>query len=363
MRSKRSTTTNEDETRANEMASPTASAASAATSASHYQVPSLTSTLGLFSVVVLVCSFRIFDKRMILPYANAIQNTDMDLENAYGHSAALCAIQKDGLRYIDEWVIYNLAIGFETIYLYDNSEHNELAPWHDQLPQSTKERVVIRHFPSFRAQRPAYTLCWEDIRNRKAHSWIAFFDLDEFLVIKDRTKYPQLMDLLDSLSLEYGGLAVNWVMFGFNGQTTYEPKPVTLRFQKRDANATNPLVKTIVRAQITPNVRSAHFVKYNASETMRTRDTNGKIVGGARNEDLPNDVAALYHIHTYSFGEFKERCGRGDVAKKKSEWNMVLACKPNQTILEEINYNETVYDPACWELLKERAPEYVAKFI
>ncbi|KAL3938547.1 MAG: hypothetical protein SGBAC_006567 [Bacillariaceae sp.] len=304
-------------------------------------------------------SFGILSQRMVLP------NLDRVDDAAFGESAALCAIQKDGLRYIDEWVIYNLAIGFTKIYIYDNSESHELEPWHNMLPQKTKERVIIKHFPAFRAQRPAYTLCWEEIRSRRSHSWIAFFDLDEFLVIKNRTKYPQIMDLLNDLSLDYGGLAINWVMFGFNGKTTYEPKPVTLRFQKRDPNATNPLVKTIVRAQVTPNVRSAHFVKYpyNTSESVRTRDTRGKIVEKSTNDDLVVEDVALYHFHTYSFGEFKERCGRGDVAKKKSQWNTVLACKPNKTILESIAYNETVWDGTAWELLKERAPEYVAKFI
>ena len=41
-------------------------------------------------------------------------------------SAAICAIQKQGLKYVDEWVDYHMGIGFTTIYLYDNSEDFEL---------------------------------------------------------------------------------------------------------------------------------------------------------------------------------------------------------------------------------------------
>jgi hypothetical protein len=40
-------------------------------------------------------------------------------------TAAICAIQKWGLRYIDEWVDYHLAIGFQTIFIYDNSDDFE----------------------------------------------------------------------------------------------------------------------------------------------------------------------------------------------------------------------------------------------
>ena len=267
-----------------------------------------------------------------------------------------------GLRYIDEWVVYNIAVGFEKIYIYDNSESYELEPWHAKLPTLVKDHVVIRHFPSYRAQRPAYTHCWEEIRRQRSHSWIAFFDLDEFLVIRDK-KFPKIMDLLDTFPPEQGGLAVNWVMFGFNGKRWYEPKPVTLRFQMRDKNATNPLVKSMVRAQLEPNVRSAHWIKYNHSKPFRTRDTRGNVIEKAVNPALVDETVALFHFHTYSFDEFKERCSRGDVAKKKTQWNTVLACKPNETILESINYNETVWDGAAWEMLKERAPDYVSKFI
>ncbi|CAJ1934833.1 unnamed protein product, partial [Cylindrotheca closterium] len=47
--------------------------------------------------------------------------------NTYHNSAAICVIQKGALRYIDEWVYYNLlGIGFDHIYFYDNSDDFEL---------------------------------------------------------------------------------------------------------------------------------------------------------------------------------------------------------------------------------------------
>jgi Glycosyl transferase family 2 len=44
-------------------------------------------------------------------------------------AAVLCAMAKDEEAYLDEWVNYHLAIGFETIYIYDNSDTNELRQW------------------------------------------------------------------------------------------------------------------------------------------------------------------------------------------------------------------------------------------
>ena len=46
------------------------------------------------------------------------------------NSAAICCIQKGGVPNIDEWVDYHLAIGFDTIYIYDDSNSFETREWH-----------------------------------------------------------------------------------------------------------------------------------------------------------------------------------------------------------------------------------------
>ena len=41
-------------------------------------------------------------------------------------TAAICAIHKWGLSYIDEWADYHIALGFWTICIYDNLDDFEL---------------------------------------------------------------------------------------------------------------------------------------------------------------------------------------------------------------------------------------------
>jgi hypothetical protein len=77
------------------------------------------------------------------------------------NKAAICAIQKGGLKHIDEWVDYNLVIGFDTIFLYDNSDNFELQEWYSvrffQLNKNETERVqIIHHRPGESQQHPAY---------------------------------------------------------------------------------------------------------------------------------------------------------------------------------------------------------------
>lgn len=277
-------------------------------------------------------------------------------------SVAICAIQKGDLNYIDEWITYNLALGFEKIYLYDNSDDFEVNNWYISQTWSIRERVAIQHIPGVRKQLPAYNHCWDHVRNRSSHSWIAFIDLDEFPVIRDVSLHPKIIDFLEALPRNYSALAVNWVMFGFNNNMKFEKRPVTLRFQRRRQHATHSLVKVFVRAKVPGVMQSAHYVKYKTSPPLVTRDTRGNAVTGAHNTHKADETIAIYHYHTKSFEEFKLRCSRGDVAKKRKQWGNALPCQSKEEIMAAFAYNETVFDDATWKLLQHRAPEYTRAF-
>eukprot|EP00980_Cylindrotheca_fusiformis_P009281 scaffold2032_cov122-Cylindrotheca_fusiformis.AAC.3 len=276
------------------------------------------------------------------------------------HSAALCAVQKGALRYIDEWVDYNLAIGFDKLYIYDNSDDFETEEWYysNTIIPNLQDRVEIQHFPGVKIQIEAYSACIERLQRERKHSWIAFLDLDEFLVIRDTKKYPYVMDLLDDLPDHVGGLAMNWVMFQMNNQTHYEPKPVTLRFQHRKEKATNRHVKTIARTEHLWKAHP-HHAWYKLFSGVRSVDTSGHTVWGPFNDRMTDDVVAVYHFHTKSLEEYKERCKRGKVNQPQRKWKDEPSCKSDSFILNKINNDDqTVSDPAAWEILKERVPRY-----
>lgn len=278
--------------------------------------------------------------------------------SAQQNTAAICAIQKGALRYIDEWIDYNVAIGFEKIYIYDNSDDFELQRWHNSTTSIVQQRVEIKHFPGLVRQNEAYSLCAKRIQTEKIHAWIAFFDLDEFLVIRNTAKYPRIMDLLDDLPRHIGGLAVNWVMFSLNNQTTYESKPVTLRFQKRIHNATDSRVKTIARAEHIKDIVNPHYVRYKWFSFAKSEDTSGNIVKGPWNPLLTNDVVVLHHYRTKSLEEYKERCHRGRADLPEEVWKSQLPCKSDSEVFDMYGRNENVSDDAAWQLLKERVPRY-----
>ena len=65
-------------------------------------------------------------------------------------------VQMGDMRYVDEWVDYHLALGFDTIYMVDNTEDFELQPWH----QGQRDEYRIR-VPGNRIRNHADRLCGE----------------------------------------------------------------------------------------------------------------------------------------------------------------------------------------------------------
>jgi len=291
-------------------------------------------------------------------------------EDYGGNRAAICAIQKGAVRYLDEWVQYHLlAMGFEDIYLYDNSDDFELEAWYQSYDPQLQKRIHIQHFPGLRRQNKAYTQCTKQIQNRRWHAWIAFIDIDEFVVLRDTKQYPYISDFLETLPKEYGGLAVNWVTFLLNGHMHYEDLPVTLRFQNRsdDAihDATNQHIKTIARTHLLRKALNPHYVGYLLFRWwIRTYDTRGNIVDGPFNPAMADEQIAIYHYLSKSLEEFKGRCARGRPTVSKKVAANHMACQPDEDILRELQVvPELIKDDAPWQLLKERVPSYTNKYI
>ena len=275
-------------------------------------------------------------------------------------TVAICAIQKGAMSFIDEWIDYNLAIGFDKIYLYDNSPDFELQEWHKEKNYT---HVDITHFPGKVKQLPAYDDCIERIKGevegeKPKHKWIAFIDLDEFIVLK---KHETILQLLQEKcdGERIGGLALNWYLFGYNNQTKYRPLPLTKRFQMR-ANETDDHVKVILRTDQIGNggsFKNPHSYRY--KNWSLTFDTSGRwlLRKDWININGPSDVAVIHHYQTKSLEEFMSRCkrGRADIQQVDADEE---ACKSEEEILEQWKNETQVFDGSAWQILKTRVPKY-----
>jgi hypothetical protein len=203
---------------------------------------------------------------------------------------ALVCIAKNEDNYIQEWIEYNLKLGFDHIFIYKNN-------WEYR---NDNQSVTVIDFPGNVKQLPAYN----DFitKNIGIYDWAAFFDVDEFLVLK---KHNNIKEFISDYN-EYDSIAINWVLFGDNGLTEIRDNNYSLleRFTKRQVGV-NHHIKVIVKVK--NNVR---FVLPHNTNTLWISPE--KIVGnGPFNYRGSDEIAQLNHYFCKTKEEFTEKINRG----------------------------------------------------
>jgi Glycosyl transferase family 2 len=263
-----------------------------------------------------------------------------------GSLTALCAIALDEEPYIQEWVDYYIGLGFNLVYIFDNSDFHDLKQWKEEQP----EYVKVTHLPGISMQTEAYRQCARNLLEGGKHRWAAFFDVDEFLVLRQHDSISSFLKTY----LVSGALGINWIYMGTNNRSTYEPMPVSYRFNRRVSNSTNMHIKTIaVLKDINLNGKfHCHFLPL--KQGYRTVDTNGKRIKGPFNRRGPERIAALYHFFSKSKKEFvmKRIRGRADTVKYDKSYY--------ETLNESLNgwMSGDREDNSVWLTLRNNVPKY-----
>lgn len=213
-----------------------------------------------------------------------------------GDDVVLCTIIKGEHDYLEEWLEYNIKLGFDHIYLFDN---DDIKP--HVLPAKFKGKVTLSPLYGKMLQIFCYNRFLKNYREK--HKWVAFLDADEFIVLRKHSTIKELVR-------EHGkdtALALNWVLFGSCGLDKQEDKPVLERFTMRQ-HGVNQHVKVITRVSGMSCMSSPHHGKLLHGNT---RDCKGRIVDGPYHHDGDDDIACIHHYFTKSKEEFVRKCQRG----------------------------------------------------
>jgi hypothetical protein len=239
-----------------------------------------------------------------------------------------------------------LAIGFKKLYIYDNSINFTLSAWNRRRHD---RRITVIHHPGQKApQFTAYNDCVPRAR-RGGFYWAAFFDLDEYLVLK---KHRYVSEFLEDYCFK-GSVGINWRYFGTSNHSLYQPIPVLKRFQHYTPNNPENLhIKSIVRLQDFEKTKHPHYVIL--KKGFQNKNTNGQTIKKALIDPV-YDVAVLHHYGIKSREEFiqKRLRGRADLALNQTQ----MAKKLKEAIEEDLDIG-TVYDDSAWRLLCDRVPKY-----
>lgn len=204
---------------------------------------------------------------------------------------ALVCIAKNEDNYIDEWINYHLKLGFTHIFVYAN----------DWKYSSERNEVTVIDFPGINKQREAYADFLS--KYREYYDWAAFFDVDEFLVLK---KHESISEMLNEYRF-YNSLAINWVMFGDNGHESVKDGNYSLlkRFTRRQKGV-NEHIKSILNLKNNTSPMDIH----NPVSVVNV-DLNGNKVDGPFNYNGDDSIAQLNHYYSKTIEEFKEKVDRG----------------------------------------------------
>lgn len=267
------------------------------------------------------------------------------------HDAVICAIAKNENAYIDNWVNYNLNIGFDHIYLYDNND-----PATDWVGNhiTQKDKVTIINVNGVRKQFHQL-ICYNRFYKAKndCFNWAAFIDIDEFIDgVKDIGKF-----LADPKFKSFESVRIKWRLFGDDDMIK---RDLSVPVHKAFHNVITDCVlanqgKCIVRGKLkSVSVCSCHYACHG----------DGIIIDGDRlakehsiplkaclpsgepcnskisiTENYSNETVYLNHFMSKSLDEFLvQKFGRGDAVFEARGVDMSYYWRFNKPTPEKIEY-------------------------
>jgi hypothetical protein len=229
---------------------------------------------------------------------------------AIRHGVTLGAIAKNEGRYLPEWIAYHLAIGFDRIVVYSNDtedHQNELL----EAISKRDSRVRWINWPSIpnaSAQNSAY----RDLVRWCGTPWVAFIDLDEFVVpLEDAGIHEWLATVPEDVATVH----VNWRGFGSGGMTSPDYEFVTRTFEMAAPVgwSNHYHFKSFGRVAL---IEEANVHNIVAREGRRTLSDFGafETINNGTSDRVVYHRIRINHYQCKTFPEFQARMRKGSVA-------------------------------------------------
>lgn len=213
----------------------------------------------------------------------------------------VCAIAKNENQYLEEWIKYHYLIGVRDFYLYDNRSDYPIRDFLKTIdfPDDINIKVPYCKRNDAKKQIACYNRIVNGVDNDFNTEWVAFIDIDEFVV--PNTHY-YLTDFVDSIDEDI--FVVTWRFFvGFGYET--KPDDLVINSYKLRQDKEKEIGKTIGKPEKMGNFINPHEV-------------NG---GPSRKDGLDYNKIQLNHYHVKSKEEFAEKTEKGGGDNKVMDFN------------------------------------------
>lgn len=234
------------------------------------------------------------------------------------NKAYLCVITKNEGKDLAEWLLYHLFLGFDKIIVYDNGSTDNTRYLVEYCSQYGKVEYI--YWPAPFSQIKAYSDCLKKFA--KECEWIAFLDVDEFLVLP---KHKYVKPFLESIS-KLPAVAINWRIFGSNNQKLITDQLVIKTFVRRalDDFSANRHIKSIVNTRYVDGVINPHFFqlkreKWYSFYRFKYRSADGGqitwIKPGKSINSGDSSIAVIHHYFSKSEEHYAKKLARGNADK------------------------------------------------
>jgi hypothetical protein len=274
---------------------------------------------------------------------------------------------RDEACWLKEFIEYHRLIGVEKFYLFDHlsTDHPELV-----LADYIRSGVVSLERREDDVGGNFMQLA-VDIYNKALKlargecRWLAMLDSDEFIVPKTTTSLPRLLEEYEA----YGGLTVNWQMFGTGGVAEIPPDvPMVQALQKRGLCHLSHCVhiKSIVQPKRVDRT-VLHFAFYTGN--YYAVNTNHKRIDGPFDHEVTVDKVQLNHYFSRDLKFLHEvkiprRKGLGMSAEDMVQWDNDMAVEDDDCIMpfiEPLKARLGFPQKFDWVVYLKRYPELAEK--
>jgi len=235
---------------------------------------------------------------------------------------ALVCIAKNEDHYLDEWIDYHKKLGFDEFFIYQND-------WKAKVKHPSAQYLSI---DGNNQQVKSYNNFLDE--NRHKFDWVAFLDVDEFIVLKKHRDINEFLKDYEDLP----AVGLNWCLFGDNGLSGKVVDYSSIRrFTKRRIHVDRH-IKSILNLNL---ARNATMDIHNPD--CMVGDTNKKLFNGSYNPDGPTDVAQINHYYCRTKIEFIAKSQRGVACLNENHpaFYRTIAC------YDMHNFNEVEDMVAC----------------
>lgn len=217
------------------------------------------------------------------------------------YNLSVAAIMKNEKPYLKEWIEYHLLQGVEHFYLCDNESSDGTKEYLE--PYIKKGIITYIEMPGVNKQ----LVCYDKVvkEHKKETKWLAFIDLDEYMVpikAKNMKQFLKEFDDVDEVSL-------HWLNYGDSGAIK-RPDGLVTEFFTAHGKKLNHTVKSIVRPKAVTDFNyfgANHYVRVKGKSVNENHHPVDYMLGFYPSAEK----ARINHYILKTYAEFLYKKSRG----------------------------------------------------